>query len=243
MEFTLSSFTGPLDLLLHLISKARIEPSEIFVSEITEQYIAIMEQTEQLDMDQASDFLSMAATLLYIKSRSMLPDRTLTVPELDEEGRTPEQQLIWRLNEYKRFKEVTEQLGQLERAAAMNVYRLPGELSERDHDLEFTNASVTALFGAYLKAMERFGNTLENLPIEIAADTFSVKGQTSYILEQLSGRKKVGFFEILGERPTRSKLTATFLALLELIHSGTIRFSQNELYGEIFLTMKKGKTV
>ena len=87
-EIKLTNFEGPLDLLLHLISKAKIEPKDIFVSEITEQYLAYMEQSELLDLERASDFLQMAATLVYIKSRSLLPAGRADA-DLDENGWWP----------------------------------------------------------------------------------------------------------------------------------------------------------
>ena len=104
LEFKLKDFDGPLDLLLTLIGKAQIDIRDIFISEITDQYLEIVHKAKDLNMDEASDFLVMAATLLEIKSRSMLPK-----PPPPEEGEEdPEEALIRRLEEYKRFKETAE---------------------------------------------------------------------------------------------------------------------------------------
>ncbi|MFR6571835.1 MAG: segregation and condensation protein A [Christensenellales bacterium] len=108
--FKLESFEGPLDLLLHLIAKAQVDIKDIFVSEITDQYLAYLEQMEQLDMEQASEFLTMAATLLNIKSRSLLPK-----PEAPEEE-DPEALLILQLEEYKKIKQASLVLQEMEKA-------------------------------------------------------------------------------------------------------------------------------
>ena len=126
-EIKLTNFEGPLDLLLHLISKAKIEPKDIFVSEITEQYLAYMAQSDLLDLERASDFLQMAATLLYIKSRALLPAGRAEA-ELDENGLTPEEQLVARLNEYRRYKAVSEELKALEEKGRGQFFRLPEEI-------------------------------------------------------------------------------------------------------------------
>lgn len=100
MTFSLKDFDGPLDLLLHLINKAQVDIKDIFVSQITDQYIEHVQNAVDLDMDDATDFLVMAATLLEIKSRAMLP----RPPRLEEDEEDPEQALIRRLEEYKRFR-------------------------------------------------------------------------------------------------------------------------------------------
>ena len=111
-EFKLKDFDGPLDLLLTLIGKAQIDIRDIFVSEITDQYLEIVRNAPDLDMDEASDFLLMAATLLEIKSRAMLPR-----PPKTEEETDPETELIRRLEEYKRFRETAEGMKAFEDAA------------------------------------------------------------------------------------------------------------------------------
>ena len=111
---SLKQFDGPLDLLLTLISSAKLDIQDIFVSEITEQYLESMKLVDELDMDSASEFLQMAATLLEIKSRAMLPKPP--APE-DPDALTPEQELIRQLTEYKQFKEISARMHQLEEDA------------------------------------------------------------------------------------------------------------------------------
>ena len=119
---SLKQFDGPLDLLLTLITSAKLDIQDIFVSEITEQYLESMKLVDELDMDSASEFLQMAATLLEIKSRAMLPKP----PKPEEEGAlSPEEELIRQLTEYKQFKEISARMHQLEEEARALLTKLP----------------------------------------------------------------------------------------------------------------------
>ena len=120
----LDNFDGPLDLLLHLIRRAKISIQEIFVSEITEQYLAYLQQSDMQDLEGASEFLEMAATLLYIKSRALLPRR----PAEEDEEVSEEDQLVQRLTEYKRYREAAEQFGKMEARGRAYFYKLPEEI-------------------------------------------------------------------------------------------------------------------
>ena len=124
-EYTvrLAQFEGPLDLLLHLVGKAKIDLQDIFVSQITEQYLVYMEQIEEIDMDRASEFLNMAATLLYIKSRALLPAKREELE--DEDFVDPETELIERLRAYKMYKELGQKLSDLEKQSKQVYYKLP----------------------------------------------------------------------------------------------------------------------
>ena len=119
----LKQFDGPLDLLLHLIEQAEVDIKDIFISEITTQYLAYMAQVDELDMDTASEFLTMAATLVYIKSRSLLP----RPPKEEEEGEDPAETLIRQLREYKAIKLAGQRLQELEQAARGMYTKLPEE--------------------------------------------------------------------------------------------------------------------
>ena len=133
---SLKEFDGPLDLLLTLISNAKIDIQDIFVSQITEQYLETMSLVDELDMDSASEFLQMAATLLEIKSRAMLPKPPK--PE-DPDELSPEEALIKQLEEYRQFKEVSARMHQLEEEARALLTKLPEEF--RPHVLEERSVS------------------------------------------------------------------------------------------------------
>ena len=134
---TLSQFEGPLDLLLHLITRAKVDIKDIFVSEITEQYLASLEGIDELDMDVASEFLTMAATLLEIKSRAMLP----RPPKVEEGEEDPEAALIRQLEEYKRFRETADAMKLFEKAAGNLFTKLPEESDTDDEETDRKSVS------------------------------------------------------------------------------------------------------
>ena len=136
---SLKQFDGPLDLLLTLISNAKIDIRDIFVSEITEQYLESMKLVDELDMDSASEFLQMAATLLEIKSRAMLPKPPK--PE-DPDELTPEEALIKQLEEYRQFKEVSARMHQLEEEARALLTKLPEEYPLPPPNIEITGLTL-----------------------------------------------------------------------------------------------------
>ena len=148
----LKQFEGPLDLLLHLISRAQIDICDIFISEITEQYLEAMGDVASLDMDTASEFLAMAATLLEIKSRALLP----RPPEPEEEGEeTPEQALIRRLTEYRLYKESAGQMKDFERAAQAVFSKLPEEYPLPPQTYQLDGLTLEGLAAAIERILAR----------------------------------------------------------------------------------------
>ena len=154
MAYTVSlkQFDGPLDLLLTLIGKARIDIQEIFVSEITEQYLAYMAGVDELDMESASEFLQMAATLVEIKSRAMLPKPPRVE---DEEGLTPEEALVRQLTEYKKFKEASREMQKLESEAREILTKLPEEFPLPPQEVELTGLTLEKLTRAFARVLKR----------------------------------------------------------------------------------------
>ena len=156
---SLKQFEGPLDLLLTLITKAKVDICDIFVSEITEQYLQSMEGISELDMDTASEFLTMAATLIEIKSRALLP----RMPEPEEEGEeTPEQALIRRLQEYKAYKEGAGQMREFEKAAQAVFSKLPEEYPLPPPTVELTGLTMDGLMAAIERMIKRLEEKEEN---------------------------------------------------------------------------------
>ena len=230
----LESFEGPLDLLLHLIAKAQVDIKDIFVSEITDQYLSYLEQMEQLDMEQATEFLTMAATLLNIKSRSLLPK-----PEKVEEDEDPEALLILQLEEYKRIKQVSDTLHEMEAHAAKSYYKLPEEYAFQDDplNLEGVSDALQELLAQKKEAEQRPARI--NV---IRAEPYTVRHQIAHVRAFLSKRGRMRFDELFAIHATRNEIIATFLALLELISAGEAGASQNQRYGAIEIVYKgKGK--
>ena len=151
----LSSFEGPLDLLLHLIKEAKIDIHDIFVSEITEQYLSLMSEANDLDVEKASEFIDMAATLLEIKSKKLLPKIT-TNEEVDEED--PEQKLIRQIEEYKLFKEASEKLKVIE--DVNKFYRKPDDSVGDFRYVLPDSLDLDAMIDAFTKVMQKMNQKI-----------------------------------------------------------------------------------
>ncbi len=231
---SLKEFDGPLDLLLTLISNARIDIRDIFVSEITEQYLETMRLVDELDMDSASEFLQMAATLLEIKSRSMLPKPPK--PE-DSDELTPEEALIRQLEEYRQFKEVSARMKRLEEDARDLLTKLPEEYPLPPPNVEITGLTLEKLLAAYRRVLERAARAeaADGMASrEIRRDSFTVSDCMARIARRVR-RGRCRFAELFGEDFTRQEVVTMFLALLELIKLNRLAVRQDAAYGEIFL--------
>ena len=232
---SLKQFDGPLDLLLTLISNAKIDIHDIFVSEITEQYLETMKLVDELDMDAASEFLQMAATLLEIKSRAMLPKPPK--PE-DPDELTPEEALIKQLEEYRQFKEVSARMHQLEEEARALLTKLPEEYPLPPPTIEITGLTLDKLIRAYRRVLERaerneLADRLANR--EIRRDSFTVAGCMARISRHVR-KGACRFSELFEEDYTREEVVTMFLALLELIKLSRLRVAQDAAYEDIFLS-------
>ena len=231
---SLKQFEGPLDLLLHLITKAKVDIKDIFVSEITEQYLASMGSVDELDMDTASEFLTMAATLLEIKSRALLP----RPPEPTEEGEeTPEQALIRRLEEYKLYKESAGRMKEFERAAMQIFSKLPEEYPLPPPEIEIDGLTLEALWEALKRVQERAPKETEEVVFQlrnIHRENFTVEG----CMETIESRLSVGtvrFSQLFSGTPDREEVVTLFMALLELLKLGKAHVMQTGNFGEMTL--------
>ena len=190
----LSQFDGPLDLLLHLIEQAKVDIEDIFVSEITSQYLAYMAEAEQLDMDAASEFLTMAATLLYIKSRQLLP----RPPKEEDAEEDPAILLIRQLRDYKAFKEASASLQTLFDAARHAHTRLPEDVPLPEKDVQLTGATMDGLYGAFLTMLRRArpDETPETHAPRVSPDTYTVRRQMTHIRSALLENGEMAFEDI-----------------------------------------------
>ena len=232
---SLKQFDGPLDLLLTLISNAKVDIQDIFVSEITEQYLETMKLVDELDMDSASEFLQMAATLLEIKSRAMLPKPPK--PE-NEDELSPEEALIKQLTEYKQFKEASERMHQLEEEARALMTKMPEEYPLPPPNIEITGLTLDKLVRAFQRVLARAeaSEQAENMANrEIRRDQFTVSGCMSRIARKLRGGR-FAFSELFDERMSRAELITMFSALLEMAKLGRVHIEQQAAYEEIYLS-------
>ena len=237
---SLKQFDGPLDLLLTLISRAKIDIRDIFVSEITEQCLEYMAGIDELDMDAASEFLQMAATLVEIKSRALLP--APPKPE-DPDAETPEQALIRQLTEYKAFKETCEDLKRLEQAAKLMLSKLPEEYPLPPPEFELTGLTLEGLTRAFLRVLSRARDESEAPRLrEIRRDVYTVQE----CMKRIQARLRKGdilFDDLFGEEPCRAEIVALFMGMLELLKLNRVRVRQRGVFGEIVLSpVKKGES-
>jgi len=232
-QVQLNQFEGPLDLLLHLIARAKVDICDIFVSQITEQYLASMEGIDAIDMDTASEFLTMAATLLEIKSRALLP----RLPDPEEEGdESPEQALIRRLHEYRAIKEGAGEMQGIERAAMAVFSKLPEEYALPPQSYQLDNLTMEGLIGAFYRLMQRVAEPEEGsfAPKEITREPYSIQECVFRITSRIR-RGPVLFTHLFSDRPTRDEVVTLFMALLELLRLGRLRIEQDGVFGDIRL--------
>lgn len=230
----LQQFDGPLDLLLHLIEQAEVDIKDIFISEITAQYLAYMDELDKLDMDTASEFLNMAATLVYIKSRSLLPKP----PKDDLEEEDPEVALIRQLREYKAFKEAGAQLELLFQRAYGMFSKLPEEFILPPQEIMLDETSIDCLFNAFLVALNKERFATENLTHihEVSADRFTVRMQLVKIRGALKEQESITFDSLFDAASTKMEMIVTFMALLDMIARNEITLKQNQPYSPITIT-------
>jgi len=228
----LKQFDGPMDLLLHLIGKAKIDIKDIFISEITEQFIEAVRCAVDFDMDAASEFISMAALLVEIKSRALLPKP----PKTDEEE-DPEQALIARLTAYKQFKESAVGMAEFEQSALQVFGKLPEEIPLPPPTLEIDGLTLDALWYALRRIAERKPREDREVDYrmrDIRRDCYTVEG----CMEVIESRLSVGitrFDELFQELPGREEIVTLFIALLELLKLGKAYVTQNSTFDQIIM--------
>jgi segregation and condensation protein A len=228
-RFKLPIYEGPLDLLLHLLKRAELDPHDVTASVITEQYLAYLELLDQLNLDVAGEYLVMAATLLLIKSFSMLPH-----PELAdaEEAEDLKRDLVARLLEYQRYREAAEKLG--ERAIlGRDVFAAPGEpVPDADSDAPRFTVSIFDLVEAMGAVLRRIADAA---PRGIVLRDIPVAQCLPVIRAALEGGRRIEFTALFADLRDRPRVIATFMALLELIRDGEVAVWQDERFGPIML--------
>ena len=232
----LDNFEGPMDLLLHLISQARIEIRDIFVSPIIDQYLEFMEQMPAEDMDRSSEFIAMATRLLEIKSRWLLPKN----PSQQEDEENLENDLIRQLELYRQYKEASGVLRQRHEQADQVYYRLPEEkyLLEK---LEPANLTLEKLIAAFEKMRLRLTASGEEDEGEdrIQRDHFTVREKVVHITRRLRKAGRVSFLSLFERASTREEVIVTFLALLEMAKNNLVNVEQENDDKDIIIMERK----
>jgi segregation and condensation protein A len=229
-HFKLPIFEGPLALLLHLIKDQKIEIYDIPIVEITHQYMEYLELMKELNLEIAGEFLVMAATLIHIKSRMLLP------PDEEEKEETledPRAELIERLLEYQTFKDSAGQLRKRE-DIWKNIFRK--NVPDKKH-FEFEpepvlfDANVYDLISAFKKLLEKAPEKV----VEITRESLTVADRINFIIERLGGENGTRFKDLFEEGFTRLDLIVTFIALLEVVRLGLVKIYQEKAFGPIWI--------
>ncbi len=232
----LKNFKGPLDLLLFLIKKNEVDIYDIPIAEITKQYLEYVDVLQMLDLEAASEFILLAATLIRIKAKMLLP-RPKT--EDDEEIIDPRMELVTRLLEYKRFKEVAFKFGELEEQRRNLFDRGYFEEMEQKSPDEIELGEDVSLFSL----IAVFKQVLDKMPKEtfhhIEDIQITLDEQINYILNFESKKKQVSFYDMISQLKDRIIAIVTFLAILELIRRGEITTRQSSPFGEIWIVRKR----
>ena len=221
------SFEGPMDLLLFLIRKNEINIYDIPIGEITEQYLAYMAYAVRIDLENITEFYVMAATLLYIKSRMLLPVEDIDDEDFDD----PRKELVDRLIEYQRFRKLTELMEQRQEEAEIDILRPAKQrnLPFPENDEAWQDLDAWALF-------EHFAAVMSNLGAERLIELYeevTINEKVALIEEYLEDREEFDFAELIKKADSILELVCAFLALLELTKTRRISIQQNRLFGDI----------
>lgn len=230
----LERYEGPLDLLLDLIRKQQIDIHDIPIAKITGQYLEYLHRMEKLDIDISADFLYMAATLIYIKSKMLLPTEP-TLPGEEPQG-DPREQLVHQLLEHEKFKSAAQMLherGQIEDHVWSKPDRSLYEGAESENELV---VSLVDLVKVFQKVLER---RRERQDFELARDEVTVATMIRRLREELIRSETVRLMQFFEDCPSRRAMIAAFLAVLELVRLEAVLVLQDELFGEIVLRKHK----
>ena len=226
----INEFEGPLDLLLHLIKKSNIDIYDISLSDITDQYLEYIHQMEELNLDIASEYLVMATELLEYKSRSLLPKKI----EDDKEEEDPKEELIKRLVDYKKYKEITSEFKKLEDIRSEIYTKPPSNINEYDEKvINNSELSVNDLISAFKKFIDR-KEYEKPLNTKITTKELSVSDRIIKIKEILKTKNEVNFIDLF-DKLTKDYVVVTFLSILEMSKNKEIEIKQDNNFGNIII--------
>lgn len=230
----LSNYDGPLDLLLDMVKHEQINIEDIFISDITDQYLRAMEQIDELDMEQAADFIVVAATLLEIKSKRLLPK--IEEPALAQDEEDPEAELITRLQEYKLYKEAAEKMRQQE-ILDMH-FRAPDDTVGTPR-LILKDMTTNGLMNALKKLFDKIGERQQLTKVKmIARDPFTVEEKIEFIRERFKIVQSCTFDELFDEDYTVGEVVTTFSALLDLVKGQEVGVRQEDVFTTITIVKR-----
>ena len=241
LEFKINEFQGPLDLLLHLIEKNKYNIFDIPIVSITEQYLEYVNRMQEEDLDIMSEFLVMAATLISIKAKMLLPKEE----DVAEEEEDPRAELVQRRLEYKMYKYASFELKDMELDACKNYYKEPTipkevldyreEIKPEDVIGDLTLAKLNEIFNQVIKRTVDRVDPIRSKFGTIEKEEVRIEDKMEEIKSNIKGLKGINFRTLLEAQASKINVIVTFLAVLELMKVGEIVIRQEELFGEIII--------
>ncbi|MFE4811721.1 segregation/condensation protein A [Peribacillus simplex] len=242
----IDAFEGPMDLLLHLINRLEIDIYDIPMADITDQYLSYIHTMQHLELDVASEYLVMAATLLAIKSKTLLPKHEDELM-IDEDGEIfeedPRDELVEKLLEYKKYKNAAEEFKGMEEERSLIFTKPPSDLSvyvkEAESDKQELNISLYDMLGALQKLLRR-QKIQKPLYTKVTKQEISIEKRMDEIMIELQSIKgKKSFFELFA-LPVKEHIVITFMAVLELMKLNEIIVEQEDNFSDIMIAAKEG---
>lgn len=241
MCIKIDNFEGPLDLLCHLIDKNKMDIYDINLNEITDQYIQYLKEMEELNLDIASEFIVMASTLLLIKSKNLLPKQEKEEEELTEE------ELIKRIIDYKKYKEISKKLRENFEIYANRFYKLPEdiELPKRHLTQEFTPDLIPDLYKKLIENVEiRINQNAKNIEKIAITDTYTVASKVKEMFRVLIKNKRFVFNKLFSIKVrNKQEVVTAFSGLLEMSRRNKVSTNQEKIFGDITVEKTKKKAV
>ena len=233
----LENFEGPLDLLCHLIDKNKMNIYDVKLSEITDQYIEYLNQMEKMNLEIASEFLIMASTLLYIKSKNLLPR------EVEDERELTEEELLQRIIEYKKYKEISKKMKEYYEINSMRYYKLQEQINlpKQKLEREYPKEMIIDLYAQMIENNKsRLNQNAKNIEKIAITDSYTVSSKVKEIFKELLKKPKFVFNKLykISEHNKQEVVTA-FTGLLELSRRSKVRTSQEKLFGDIVVEKAK----
>ncbi|MGF7057038.1 segregation and condensation protein A [Brassicibacter mesophilus] len=243
-KIVLESFEGPLDLLFHLIEKEKVDIYDIPIAKITDQYISYIKSMQEIDLDITSEFLVMAANLLEIKSKMLLPSKKdIEGEQLEIEDVDPREELVRRLLEYKKFKMAAEELKSKGDIRSKIYFKPKEELDDfvqQDDNFELDGLELKELIKVYNKVIVRCLEYEKKINVtEIQRDEITIEESMANITTIIKDKKTIEFEELFEGIFTRSRIVVTFLSILELIKLKIIKVVQDKNFEEITIILNQ----
>lgn len=232
-KLKLENFEGPLDLLCHLIDKNKMDIYDINLSEITDQYIDYINKMEKMNLEVTSEFLVMASTLLYLKSKNLLPS------QVEDEKELTEEELLQRIIEYKKYKEITKKLNEMYENNNKIVCKLPEkiELSKQNVEVNYEKEKIAEIYSQIIaKNASRLNQNAKNIEKIAITETYTVTDKVKEMFRELLHHKKFVFNNLFpNKKCSKPEIVTAFTGLLELSRKNKVLTNQEELFGNILV--------